>query len=87
MQKTTSIQDVFLNRVRKDGISVTVHLVNGFQIKGRVRAFDSFVILLETEAKQQMVLYKHAVSSLTPAERISFGVAEQMNEKTQETEA
>lgn len=86
MQKTTSIQDVFLNRVRKDSISITVHLVNGFQIKGRVRAFDSFVILLETEAKQQMVLYKHAVSSLTPAERVSFGAAENSSEKAEELE-
>ncbi len=86
MQKTTSIQDVFLNRVRKDGVGITVHLVNGFQIKGRVRAFDSFVILLETEAKQQMVLYKHAISSLTPAERVSFGSAENTNDRTEETE-
>lgn len=69
MQKGIVLQDVFLNQLRKENVQVTVHLINGFQIKGVIKGFDSFIILLETEGKQ-MVLYKHAISTLTPARNI-----------------
>ncbi len=68
-QKSTMIQDVFLNQLRKENIPVTLHLVNGFQMKGLVKSFDSFVILLEAEGKQ-MIVYKHAISTLTPAKNV-----------------
>ena len=58
-------QDMILNQVRRESISVTVYLTNGFQIRGIVRGFDNYVILLESEGKQQMV-YKHAVSTVVP---------------------
>ena len=58
-------QDMILNQVRKENMSVTVYLTNGFQIRGIVRGFDNYVILLESEGKQQMV-YKHAISTLIP---------------------
>ena len=67
--KIINLQDHFLNQVRKDGIPVTIHLVNGFQIKGIVRGFDSFVILVDAMGKQQM-LYKHAISTITPAQMV-----------------
>jgi len=54
-----------LNQVRRESMSVTVFLTNGFQLRGVVRAFDSYVILLESEGKMQMV-YKHAVSTIIP---------------------
>jgi host factor-I protein len=64
--KTFNLQDTFLNQARKENVGVVVHLVNGFQIKGNVRGFDSFTVVLESMGKQQMV-YKHAISTITPA--------------------
>ena len=59
------LQDAFLNQARRDHLVVTVFLMNGFQMKGIVRGFDSFVVILESEGKQQMI-YKHAISTLIP---------------------
>ncbi len=74
MQKTgVNLQDVFLNQIRKDATMVTIHLCNGFQIKGLVKGFDSFVILIDTEGKQMMV-YKHAVSTITPQKTVSINL-------------
>lgn len=72
-QKIPNIQDAFLNVARKDKIPVTVFLVNGFQIKGMVKAFDSYVVLLESDDKSQMV-YKHAISTVVPAKSITVQV-------------
>jgi len=71
MTKTQiNLQDSFLNQVRKENIPVTIYLVNGFQLKGIVRGFDNFTVILEYEGKQQMV-YKHAISTITPFKSIS----------------
>ncbi len=61
-----NLQDAFLNQVRKEGIAVTVYLINGFQLRGFVKGFDNFTIILDTDGKQEMV-YKHAVSTIIPA--------------------
>ncbi|WAH35321.1 RNA chaperone Hfq [Alicyclobacillus dauci] len=66
-----NIQDTFLNQVRKDKIPVIVYLVNGFQIRGIVRAFDNFTIVVEAEGKQQMI-YKHAISTFIPMRQVSL---------------
>ncbi len=68
--KTFNLQDTFLNQARKENVGVVVHLVNGFQIKGNVRGFDSFTVVLESMGKQQMV-YKHAISTITPARSLN----------------
>ncbi len=60
-----NLQDAFLNQVRKDKIPVTVYLVNGFQIKGLVKGFDNFTVIIEMDQKQQLV-YKHAISTVSP---------------------
>ncbi len=60
-----NFQDVFLNEARKTSTFVTIHLVNGFQLRGVVKGFDSYVIVLETEGKQ-MLVYKHGVTTITP---------------------
>jgi len=65
MQKTQNFQDVFLNALRKEKLIVTVFLMNGFQMKGIIRGFDSFSVLLESDGKQQMI-YKHALSTVVP---------------------
>ncbi|MDA8441894.1 MAG: RNA chaperone Hfq [Peptococcaceae bacterium] len=69
-----NLQDSFLNQVRKDNIPVTVYLVNGFQLKGMVRGFDNFTVILEFEGKQQMV-YKHAISTVMPFKPINLAAA------------
>ena len=71
MQKTQNLQDLFLNQTRKDRQSVTLFLMNGFQMRGIVRGFDSFTVVLETDGKQQLI-YKHAISTITPLKSISI---------------
>lgn len=73
-EKAIKIQDIFLNQARKDGVPVTLHLVNGFQIKGLVKSFDQFTIIIDSMGKQQMI-YKHAISTITPAKTVSLAVA------------
>jgi len=69
--KSVNIQDIFLNQARKDNTPITVHLVNGFQIKGTVRGFDNFTVIVEGLGKQQMI-YKHAISTITPAKPVQM---------------
>jgi host factor-I protein len=71
MNKPINIQDHFLNQLRKDSVPVTVYLTNGFQIRGLVRAFDNFTIILDSDGKQQMI-YKHAISTFTPQRNINL---------------
>ena len=71
MNKTMNLQDVFLNQCRKEKIAVTIFLTNGFQFKGVVKGFDSYVVILDCEGKQQLV-YKHAISTIVPAKSISI---------------
>lgn len=71
MSKILNLQDVILNQVRKDKVPVTVFLTNGFQFKGLVKGFDNFIVLVESEGKQQMI-YKHAISTLIPSKNIMF---------------
>jgi host factor-I protein len=72
MNKTTNnLQDIFLNGARKGKIPVTVYLTNGFQIRGYVKGFDSFTVVLDCDGKQ-MLIYKHAISTITPLKPILF---------------
>lgn len=74
-----NLQDAFLNQLRKERIPVTVFLVNGFQIKGTVRGFDNFTVIIEMEQRQQMI-YKHAISTVSPVRPVnilSAGMAEE----------
>ena len=66
-----NLQDSFLNQVRKDNIGVTIFLVNGFQLKGNVKGFDNFTVVLEMDGKQQLV-YKHAISTISPFRPINL---------------
>lgn len=68
-QQSVNIQDVFLNQLRKEGIPVTVFLLNGFQLRGLIKGFDNFTVILETEGKQQLV-YKHAISTFSPQKNV-----------------
>ena len=63
----TTLQDLFLNEARKERQLLTVFLVNGFQMRGVVTGFDSFVVCLVTDGRQQMI-YKHAISTIVPSQ-------------------
>lgn len=71
MQKSINLQDVFLNKARKERVFLQVFLTNGFQLKGTVLGFDNFVVILNCEGKQNMV-YKHAISTIIPSKDISI---------------
>ena len=71
MNKTINLQDVFLNQARKDKIPVTVFLTNGYQFQGMVKGFDSYVVILECDGKQNLV-FKHAISTIIPYKTISI---------------
>jgi len=71
MLKTQNYQDAFLNAIRKDKLVVTVFLMNGFQMKGIIKSFDSFIVMLETDGRQQMI-YKHALSTIVPPRPIDL---------------
>ncbi|GEM00841.1 MAG: RNA chaperone Hfq [Bacillota bacterium] len=71
MAQSVNIQDQYLNALRKDHIQVTVFLTNGFQLRGLVKSFDNFTVLLETEGKQQLI-FKHAISTFSPAKNVKI---------------
>ena len=65
MSDSMNLQDAILREVRKDRVPVTLFLMNGFQLRGTITGFDSFVVVLVSDGKQQMI-YKHAISTLAP---------------------
>ena len=69
--RPVNLQDAFLNQVRREHQRITVFLMNGVKMGGVVRGFDSFVVILESDGKQQMV-YKHAISTLIPQHRVDL---------------
>lgn len=75
-----NLQDAFLNQLRKERIPVTMYLVNGFQIKGAVKGFDNFTVIIELEGRQQMV-YKHAISTIAPLKSVNILNAEMKSDE------
>ena len=65
MSDNYNLQDAILGEVRRDKVPVTLFLMNGFQLRGTIVGFDSFVVVLVSEGRQQMI-YKHAISTLAP---------------------
>ncbi|MEO0622548.1 MAG: RNA chaperone Hfq [Pseudomonadota bacterium] len=70
-EKQQNLQDAFLNHIRKGKIPVTVFLVNGVKLQGVITSFDNFCILLRRDGQSQLV-YKHAVSTIMPAQPFSL---------------
>ena len=75
MKKNTNLQDAFLTLARRQDVPLTVFLVNGFQMRGVVRGFDPFTVVLESEGRQQLI-YKHAISTIAPLRNIDLREAE-----------
>ena len=65
MSETINLQEAILKECRKEHVPITLFLMNGFQLQGIITGFDSFVVVLVTDGKQQMI-YKHAISTLAP---------------------
>ena len=65
MSEPTNLQEAILKEARRDRIPVTLFLMNGFQLRGTITGYDSFVVVLVSDGKQQMI-YKHAISTLAP---------------------
>ncbi len=74
MAKGQSLQDPFLNALRRERIPVSIYLVNGIKLQGKIQSFDQFVILLENTVNQ--MVYKHAISTVVPARAINFHAAQ-----------
>ena len=69
MSELNNLQEAILSEVKRDKIPVTLFLMNGFQLRGTVTGYDSFVVVLVSDGKQQMI-YKHAISTLAPMKPI-----------------
>jgi len=82
--KPQNVQDVFLNKIRKEKMSVTVFLVNGVKLQGVVTWFDNFSLLLRRETHVQLV-YKHAISTIMPGGPLSLHDEEDKKEKSGES--
>ena len=67
--KQGNMQEVFLNGLRKNNTFVTIFLLNGFQLKGLIKSYDNYTVLLESEGKQHLI-YKHAISTFVPTKNV-----------------
>ncbi|CAM3072254.1 RNA chaperone Hfq [Filibacter tadaridae] len=66
-----NMQETFLNSLRKNNTFVTVFLLNGFQLKGLIKSYDNYTVLLESDGKQQLI-YKHAISTYVPSKPVTL---------------
>ena len=71
MQGKTNLQELFLTRARRDRVPATLFLMNGFQMRGVITGFDAFVVVLDSDGKQQ-VIYKHAISTIAPMRSVDL---------------
>ncbi|MFD2113377.1 RNA chaperone Hfq [Thiorhodococcus fuscus] len=74
MSKGQSLQDPFLNALRKERVPVSIFLVNGIKLQGQIESFDQFVVLLKNNVSQ--MIYKHAISTVVPARNVKLPTAD-----------
>jgi host factor-I protein len=79
-----NIQDIFLNQVRKDHIAVTVYLIGGVQLRGLVKGFDAFTVMLDSPGKPTQIVYKHAIASVVPLRQVVFPVQDPVRAESPE---
>ena len=84
MSKGQSLQEPYLNALRKERIPVSIYLVNGIKLQGQIESFDQFVILLKNSVSQ--MVYKHAISTVVPARNVRLPAAEGAEEDVKEPE-
>ena len=71
MQTKLNLQDLFLLRAKRDRLPLTLFLMNGFQMRGTITGFDAFVVILDSDGRQQVV-YKHAISTIAPVRAVDL---------------
>ena len=71
MQSKANLQDIFLSKVRRDRVPVTMFLMNGFQMRGTITGFDAFAVVMEAEGGQKLI-YKHAISTIAPTRNVDM---------------
>ena len=76
MKTIANLQDLFLNEARKSKVPVTIFLTNGFQIKGFVKGFDNFIVIVDNDGKQLMI-YKHTISTVNPLKPLTINLEEE----------
>ena len=74
MARGQTLQDPFLNTLRKERVPVSIYLVNGIKLQGQIESFDQFVVLLKNSVSQ--MVYKHAISTVVPARNVRIPMAE-----------
>ncbi len=84
MSKGQTLQDPFLNALRKERVPVSIYLVNGIKLQGQVESFDQFVILLKNAVSQ--MVYKHAVSTIVPVRNVKYMPEDKPAEEETEAE-
>ncbi len=72
-----NLQDLFLNQVRKENVPVTIYLIGGVQLKGVVRGFDAFTVMLDSPGKPTQLVYKHAIASVVPSRQVTMPIESQ----------
>lgn len=77
MVKGKSLQDPYLNTLRREGVPVSIYLVNGIKLQGQIESFDQFVVLLKNTVSQ--MIYKHAISTVVPARNIKLSISEDIS--------
>ncbi len=85
MKEKQNLQDRLLNFLRKKRIEAKMYLVNGFQVKGFIKSFDNYTVLIES-GKQQNMVYKHAISTIIPTEYVKISEISEVEENEEETE-
>lgn len=85
MAKGQSLQDPFLNQLRKERVPVSIYLVNGIKLQGQIDSFDQFVVLLKNSVSQ--MVYKHAISTVVPARNVRLASDEEGGVTTEEPPA
>lgn len=79
MSKSQSLQDPYLNTLRRKRVPVSVYLVNGIKLQGQIESFDAFVVLLRNNISQ--MVYKHAISTIVPAHNIRLSAPEEQDDE------
>ena len=75
MQTKANLQDIFLTKAKRDRVPATLFLMNGFQLRGVITGFDAFVVILDSDGRQQ-VIYKHAISTIAPIRPVELKAEE-----------
>lgn len=86
MSKAHNLQDVFLNTLKKEQTPVSLFLVNGIKLQGKIDSFDQYAIMLKNRDSQQLV-YKHAISTIAPGKIIKLQSHDEINEEATDEQA